>query len=81
MNNEIMALRGRLAANEELIKTMTSGIDVDIDELRTMLDRYAPKSELNAARIRVVADRLVESLDNLETLQRQTNAIRRDLGL
>jgi hypothetical protein len=80
MANELLQLRGRQAVNNDLIKALESGIDVDIDEARCLLDKFAPKAELNPARIKVVSDRLIESLQKLSDLQKQNAAIKRELG-
>jgi hypothetical protein len=80
MNNELLILRGRLATAEQLIPTITSGIDVDIDELRTMLDKYVPKTELQIERIKVVSDRIGETVKRLRELTNLVASIKRDLG-
>jgi hypothetical protein len=81
MGNELLVLRGRLAVNEGLIRDLTCGIDVNIDELRSMLDKYTPKTELRSDRIALVSAELVCSIDKLKTLTAIIAEIKRDLGL
>lgn len=78
--SERLQLRGRLVATIDLITSLETGIGIDIDEARILLDRHAPKDELEPARIKVVADRICESVEKLKALKRQADLIKKDLG-
>lgn len=80
MNNELLMLRGRLATAEQLIPSISYGIDVDIDELRTMLDKYLPKTEIRVDRMKVVFDRLYCSIHQLREHTALVASIKKDLG-
>jgi hypothetical protein len=78
--SEILQLRGRVAVNEKLMVTLASGIDVDIDEMRTLCDKYEKKTCLRSDRIAVVAERLCASINQYKELADQTAAIKKDIG-
>ena len=80
MSSEITNLRGRLAHAEKLQHALQVGIDCDIDEIRSMADKYEPKVELKSDRIVVVADRLHNQVVQLRKMTDQIRSIKKDLG-
>ena len=78
--SEILQLRGRLATNDKVIASLKTGIDVDIDEARTLFDKYTEKPELQTDRMLIVTDRINESVNKLRKLMEQNKQIRKDLG-
>lgn len=77
--NDLLAMRGRVAVNTETLKALSNGIDVDIDALRTKLDKYAQKIELDAESIEVISMRLTESIAKYRELHAVTEKIRKEL--
>lgn len=79
--NDILAMRGRVAVNTETLKALSNGIDVDIDALRLKLDKFQPKTELDAEAIEVIGLRLTESIAKYRELHAVTEKIRKELQL
>jgi hypothetical protein len=80
MNSDIAALRGRLAANEEVLNAVSLSIDCTIDELRVLADKYEKKEFLESDKIFVLAKRLDGDVKHYRELTAQCNRIRKDLG-
>jgi DNA-binding transcriptional MerR regulator len=78
--SEILALRGKVAINEKIIRSLTVGLDCDIDEIRVLCDKYEEKTNLDEERIQLVADRIANQIRQLKKLTQQTADIKRDLG-
>jgi hypothetical protein len=78
--SEILALRGKVAVNEKIIHALTVGLDCDIDEMRGVCDKYEEKTNLDADRIQLVADRIANQIRQLKKLTQQTADIKKDLG-
>jgi hypothetical protein len=77
--SEILAMRGRVAVNTEALKALSNGIDVDIDTLRSKLDKFAPKTELDSESIEVISQRLTDSISQYKELHGVTEKIRKEL--
>ena len=80
MNNEIAALRGRLAFSKKTIETLSAGIDGDISELRNLADKYEPKESLNTDRMKLVVDRIHNQKQKLLEFNNIVISLKRDLG-
>lgn len=80
MGNEILVLRGRIAHTEALLKTLSTGIDVDIDEGRSLLDKFADKTMLQVGKLEVVIDRLCTQTRKYTELKLKLTEMKRDLG-
>jgi hypothetical protein len=78
--SELMNLRGRLAVAEQAIQLLEVGIDTDIDELRSIADKYEDKHLLRVDRIALIATRLKDQVEKLRKLREQSLAIKKDLG-
>lgn len=78
--SEIMALRGRLATNEKLAHALTVGIDCDIDELRSIADKFEVKTELKTERMVILTDRIDAQVKKLRAINEQIKAIHKELG-
>ena len=78
--SESLALRGRLAVNEKAIHALTCGIDTDIEELRTLADKFEEKIELKTDRMVLVTDRLNTQVIKLREITNQSAAIKKELG-
>jgi hypothetical protein len=78
--SEILTLRGRLAVNEKLINTLTIGIDTDISELRTLADKFEPKTDLQTDRIKLIAARIDDQVRQLREITAIVKTIKKDLG-
>lgn len=75
-----MALRGRLATNEKLAHALTVGIDCDIDELRSIADKFEVKTELKTERMVILTDRIDAQVKKLRAINEQIKAIHKELG-
>jgi len=80
VSNEQVQMRGRLALAEKTLNTVSSGIDVDIDELRMLVNKHIPKNELQPERIKTVSDRLVKEITKYKGLSGQVESLKQDLG-
>ncbi|MFA5751109.1 MAG: hypothetical protein WC898_02355 [Candidatus Paceibacterota bacterium] len=80
MSNETMALRGRLSVAEATIRSLSLGIDCDIDEARSLLDKYADKTMLQSGKLKVIIDRLDNQVVQITKLTQQAASIKSDLG-
>ena len=80
MNNEIAALRGRLAANEKVMEAVGLSIDCTIEELRVLADKYEDKRCLETDKIFVLAKRLDGDVKHYRELSGQCDRLRKDLG-
>jgi hypothetical protein len=80
MNNEIAALRGRLAASEKIQEAVSLSIDCTIDELRSLADKYEDKACLETDKIFVLAKRLDGDAKHYRELAGLISRIRKDLG-
>jgi len=80
MTGEIARLRGLLAVNEKLLETYSAGIDGDMDELRSLADKYENKADLKSVRIVVVAGRIHDQVENYRKVAEIIKRVKRDLG-
>lgn len=78
--SETMQLRGRLASAEQTLNLLGVGIDTDIDEIRSLADKYEDKTDLKTDRILLVADRLNAQTTRYKKLTAQIKEIKKDLG-
>ena len=78
--SDITNLRERLAVAKKAVETLTMGINVYIDELRSLADKYEDKTKLKSARIVEVAMRIHEQKTKLVELNDQILSIKSDLG-
>jgi len=80
MTPEIALLRQRLAANEELVVALTIGLDCDIDEMRSICDKYETKVDLKSERMMLIADRINNQRNQLRKLEAEIKNLKKDLG-
>jgi hypothetical protein len=80
MSDEITKLRGRLAVAQELAEAISLGISVDIDEIRSLADKYEHPVDLKSDRILVAAKRLDDQVKRLRTVQLEIASLLKDLG-
>ena len=76
--SETMQLRGRLASAEQTLNLL--GVGIDIDEIRSLADKYEDKTDLKTDRILLVADRLNAQTTRYKKLTAQIKEIKKDLG-
>jgi hypothetical protein len=80
MNDEIVALRGRLAVAEKTLELLTVNIDCDISIIRGYADKYEPKATLQSGHILATAQRIHEQATKYRDLAETAARIKRDLG-
>jgi hypothetical protein len=80
MSSDIQNMRERRSANEKLIFALSIGIDSDIAEIRTLLDPYEEKVQLQEDKITLIADKINNQVKQLKRLTAQNKLITKDLG-
>ncbi|HEX2957727.1 MAG TPA: hypothetical protein VHO70_12905 [Chitinispirillaceae bacterium] len=78
--SEIMQLRGRLATAEQTLSLLDVGIDTDIDEIRSLADKFEEKCDLKTNRIQLIAGRLHSQVEQYKKLTAQIKQLKSDLG-
>jgi hypothetical protein len=80
MNNEIAALRGRLAVAEKTLELLAVNIDCDISIIRGYADKYETKTALQSGHILATAQRIHEQAEKYRKLAETVTHIKRDWG-
>jgi hypothetical protein len=80
MSDEILKMRGRLAATQELAETIAMGVSIDLEELRDMADKYADPIDLKTDRISIISKRLDDQVKKLRTVRTEIASLLHDLG-
>lgn len=80
MSEELLKLRGRLAAAQELAETIAMGVSIDLEELRDLADKYLDPIDIKGDRIAAVAKRLDDQIKKLRTVRSEIASLLHDLG-
>jgi hypothetical protein len=78
--NDIQIMRERKSANEKLIFALSIGIDTDIAEVRTLLDKFEEKENLKENKILLAADKIATQVKKLRELKNINRKITEELG-